>query len=1335
MKRVLSLVLALVMVLGTMPLAFAAETTAGMELQKAGFVAGDENGNLMEDQGLTRAELAVLVAELNGVKENAKTYAIAPEFADVKADDWFGPYVAYAAKEGWFKGDSEGNFNPSAPVSDQTMATVMLRALGYEPAWDTAVSEAKAMGLPVGADNAAAMTRGEAFATMWGVVNTPKKDSDVALGVELGKIEPAKEEVEELVAEIDFAESMGNGLVNVDFIGTVDAAAAGEVSNYTVVEKADATKEIAVLSVDVFDGDDVFLETEGLTAGKAYTVIIGDSQANFAGVAKDSDKPAIDSVKGTDTGEIEVEFEDAFVDRASAEDVANYSLEKEGTIVKAEVDNGLNTVTLTVEGLTSTKSQKLTVENVMSTDGVVMTKTIKSFGPKYDKTAPKLDDVEASEHNNVEVLVEFDDDHGVDQATAEDVDNYSIDGLEIISAKATYQDDDNDDYYDKVILTTSEQTKSKSYTLKVKYMVDGSTAANATTKVLSEKFRGGTADDDEPKIDDVDARNLTEIEVIYDEENALDVATVLDAGNYEFDDDELEVVDVRFDDADDNGNSYSYNVTGVKGKIAKDDTKIKVILTVTEMEEDESYKLRINNIADNFGNAMDDEEKKTVKVSDEVKSYYQIDTITANDLEEISVTFKSPFSSIKAKVDEDSAEDATNYVINGGIGAVKSASLGSDDMTVTLEVPKLTEGKEYKLTINNVENYWGYAAENVTKSFIAANDEVDNTQPEVEDVSYENKGELVVEFDEPMRGTTGASYVTVKETTNKTTVSGSPATYTFYKLLLVDKRDDDKTFVFDAYNNAPSVVAAAPAAFGAATAIPVGKDFEVISFSSVKDLSNNTPDYSASDEEFSTDDDAWSKTDDDDALEADSLSQENGDTIVVTFERPIKVGGVEETTVVTIPYYDDDEDTSANGTYEFTYEITGDDDEELTFTKVSGTFPDDSVELRFNFNAMTNKAGGTIAVTDILNRVGYGTMVGSSPAVFTPEVYDIDVDNDDETEPVLEEIEVVDNVTLLLHYSEKLKTTGSYKIEFEDEDDDDKEVKWSGNSFAYAWDDSDKKDVVELKLQGGKKFTDQDYELFFATSPRDLANNKVEDEDDSFSFTGVNTEPAAKMIAVKVEGSQNITIVNDKEDFLTKGLTTVRVIGKDADGGSVADFTKIYTDVNDDELDMDIPTQYALLKETAAGKSVTYTFSYTSTTDTDNDGSFTDETAVTNDYVTQSFIGSLEEVAATVSTKAATSVTLNAGDFNLDKTEFAFELVEVGSGKAYDLDISAPASSAKDAYIQEVDGKVVITNGSTSVSTTLTLTSGTTYKLVAYPLDDNNVKMGAIELISQSFTY
>lgn len=71
MKRVLSLVLALVLVLGMIP-TFAADMTAGQHLFEHEFIAGDGNGNLMEDQLLTREQLAKLILELNGSKKKQK---------------------------------------------------------------------------------------------------------------------------------------------------------------------------------------------------------------------------------------------------------------------------------------------------------------------------------------------------------------------------------------------------------------------------------------------------------------------------------------------------------------------------------------------------------------------------------------------------------------------------------------------------------------------------------------------------------------------------------------------------------------------------------------------------------------------------------------------------------------------------------------------------------------------------------------------------------------------------------------------------------------------------------------------------------------------------------------------------------------------------------------------------------------------------------------------------------------------------------------------------------------------------------------------------------------
>jgi len=189
LKKVICLFIILTILLGISGLVFASKESDGEKLQRAGFITGDANGNLMESNMLTRAELTVLVAELNGVKENAKTYAIQSSFNDVYPYEWYGPYVSYAEKEGWFKGDSNGNFNPNDPVSNQMMATVMLRTLEYDSTWNTALLDAQSIGVAVNAQVPISMTRGEAFSSLWRVVNTPKKGSSTAIGIELGKLE------------------------------------------------------------------------------------------------------------------------------------------------------------------------------------------------------------------------------------------------------------------------------------------------------------------------------------------------------------------------------------------------------------------------------------------------------------------------------------------------------------------------------------------------------------------------------------------------------------------------------------------------------------------------------------------------------------------------------------------------------------------------------------------------------------------------------------------------------------------------------------------------------------------------------------------------------------------------------------------------------------------------------------------------------------------------------------------------------------------------------------------------------------------------------------------
>ena len=81
MKRVLSLVLALVLVLGMIP-TFAAEMTGGEELKALGLLSGNETGDLMEDQTLERQEFAKIIAQLNGALDEAAAYVTPGTYAD-----------------------------------------------------------------------------------------------------------------------------------------------------------------------------------------------------------------------------------------------------------------------------------------------------------------------------------------------------------------------------------------------------------------------------------------------------------------------------------------------------------------------------------------------------------------------------------------------------------------------------------------------------------------------------------------------------------------------------------------------------------------------------------------------------------------------------------------------------------------------------------------------------------------------------------------------------------------------------------------------------------------------------------------------------------------------------------------------------------------------------------------------------------------------------------------------------------------------------------------------------------------------------------------------------
>ena len=240
MKRVLSLVLVLVLVLGTFPV-FADTSTYGEQLFEMGLLQGDGNGDLNEDAALTRAEMMVILARLYGVEAEAMAFPLPSTFTDVPADAWYAPYVAYAQLEGWTNGYGDGTFGPNDPVDEQMVAAFMLRALGYEGTWETALEDAAALGIDTEASTP--MRRGEVFEMMFDTINTENSEG-VVLGEALGVMEPVVVVPDTL--EVVSVEAINLVQIEVVFNMEVDVDTAEDKNNYTVTDEEDY--DINVLS-------------------------------------------------------------------------------------------------------------------------------------------------------------------------------------------------------------------------------------------------------------------------------------------------------------------------------------------------------------------------------------------------------------------------------------------------------------------------------------------------------------------------------------------------------------------------------------------------------------------------------------------------------------------------------------------------------------------------------------------------------------------------------------------------------------------------------------------------------------------------------------------------------------------------------------------------------------------------------------------------------------------------------------------------------------------------------------------------------------------------------
>lgn len=138
MRKVLSFVLVLALVLGSFSMVFGASysdmageksSDAVKVLSGLGVISGYPDGTYKPDRIVTRAEMAKLIVAGLGLEKFAT--ATTSKYPDMTAAPWAQGYVAYGTSLGFISGYPDGTFKPNNTVSYEEAASMIVRALGY----------------------------------------------------------------------------------------------------------------------------------------------------------------------------------------------------------------------------------------------------------------------------------------------------------------------------------------------------------------------------------------------------------------------------------------------------------------------------------------------------------------------------------------------------------------------------------------------------------------------------------------------------------------------------------------------------------------------------------------------------------------------------------------------------------------------------------------------------------------------------------------------------------------------------------------------------------------------------------------------------------------------------------------------------------------------------------------------------------------------------------------------------------------------------------------------------------------------------------------------------
>ncbi len=992
-----------------------------------GMLVGDGNGVTREytQKEMTRLTAAISILKLRGLYDDAVDYEGYANFADSDEVKWAeGKNIMAYLKANpnlGFIGDERGRFGPYSNISEQSYYKVLLETLGYKQdgagasgdfPWSDTFKFAASIGLKPA--KAGIFTVDLLAKATVAALKTGTKGGRIYINVliDTGKIRRARASAAGLIndmtdAEVKSVRAVGNTVVEVVFKEEIERYEGENLDNYSI-------EGLTVKSAALAGEDRVRLVTSAQSSGKLYTLKIGDEKIKFTGVAKVSGSPRIKSVKSEDVETVIVEF-DKELDLATAADISNYSISGV-EIDRAELEG--KKVTLTTYGLAGRKQYTVKVRDIKSIDGVALKSDSKSFYTRLDTTPPSLKDAKAE--TNQRVVVKFSE--AVTRASAEDLMNYLIKSssgeLEILEARLTGDDEDT------VELTAESQKSGSKYELTVENIVDKTKAANIMKRPAKKTFYGMKIDTTPPQLSKADLKVLSRshIQAAFTDSSRIDEAAVLDPGSYEVTKNDRYKESIYVEDVE---------------KVSYADGKFKVMLRVEDLTISSSYTVTAYNIADEFGNTLERNNSGTVNVARDDFAAATVKDYKVVGGSKLEIYFTKP-------LDEESAEDISNYEINNSIGAPIEAVY--KDEKVTLETASMTEGKIYKIAIDGVKDLTGNRLK-LSFEFRAMAGENDFQGPRLEYVYSVNKYVVAASFDKPVRYTASGN--------NRIALvlkSGSK-TITLYAKAM---GDDDRTIEFSNIEGGKTI-----------SGYDVYKIEYKDSFRGIEDRTVNKNKFDRESLPY-FDTEIYGSDEEPEAPEILYITQRDGKAFEMEMSK--------EVTVI-----NKDVNTIGSPSASFEVKADGEDGKLVAFTITSPRSIDDSKDYKVDISKILTDKHGIKAEN---THSGYTMLYGEYK---------------DEDKPYILTVSAADRMTVEIEYSETIGYEGRYTIK---NTDDYARYRTISNSLKKI----DRNRVI-LSL-GQPLESSYEYILIIDSQAKDLVGNTSEDiRGDEFYFMGTDLAP------------------------------------------------------------------------------------------------------------------------------------------------------------------------------------------------------------------------------------